>query len=144
MGTLSYWIDAEPCKMPACNYCGARTLRAHRTFLERLTCRRVYRCTRCSGKLAVHRTLVAFFHSRCVCPSCGSGDLNKLSSPKSPENDSPENESADKLTTNPVRRLLGLMGAPLYHCTVCHFQFHDFRPLLSRPEKVTFAVNFRR
>lgn len=130
--------------MPGCNYCGARTLRAHRTFLERLTCRRVYRCTRCSGKLAVHRSFIALFHSRCVCPSCGSADLNKLSSLGASDKEASGKETSDKLTTKPVRRLLGMVGAPLYHCTCCHFQFYDFRPLLTRPEKVTFAVNFRR
>jgi len=119
--------------MPACNYCGARTLRAHRTFLERIICRRVYRCTRCSGKLPVHRPFIALFHSRCVCPSCGSGDLSKASS-----------VDIEKLTGNPARRLLGSLGAPLYNCNYCHLQFYDFRPLLTRPEKITFAVNFRR
>src|SRR5690348_6146693 len=101
--------------MPGCNYCGARTLRAHRTFLERLTCRRVYRCTRCSGKLAVHRPFIALFHSRCVCPSCGSGDLNKPTSLETSGKDTAESDTAGK----PMRRLLGVMGAPLYHCTCC-------------------------
>jgi hypothetical protein len=68
-----------------------------------------------------------------VCPSCGSGDLSKASS-----------IDVEKVTGNPARRLLGSLGAPLYNCNCCHLQFYDFRPLLTRPEKITFAVNFRR
>lgn len=82
----------------------------------------------------MYRPFTALFHTRCACPLCGNSDLNKLSSV----------DPADKLTTNPLRRLLGSIGAPLYRCTLCHFQFYDFRPLFTRPEKVTFAVNFRR
>jgi hypothetical protein len=28
-----------------------------------------------------------------------------------------------------LRRLLGLFGLPLYHCTFCRFQFRDWRKL---------------
>jgi hypothetical protein len=35
---------------------------------------------------------------------------------------------------NPIRRLLGALGARLYHCRACRFQFHDLRRRFSQSE----------
>jgi hypothetical protein len=31
------------------------------------------------------------------------------------------------MSQNPLRRMLGLAGFPLYHCTFCRLQFRDWR-----------------
>ncbi|HWD98639.1 MAG TPA: hypothetical protein VG345_06370 [Bryobacteraceae bacterium] len=50
------------------------------------------------------------------------------------------------MTSNPVRLLLGfVLRAPLYHCTVCHFQFYDLRhPEARANHPNALAADFRK
>ena len=103
--------------MTRCIYCGARVERSRRTIIERLASRAAYRCPGCGNRSHVFRSVIAFFQMRCACPLCGNVRLTKLASV----------DRIDKLTANPVRRFLGLLRAPLYHCTFCRYQFYDVR-----------------
>jgi hypothetical protein len=38
-------------------------------------------------------------------------------------------DKVDRMSNNLLRRLLRLVGCPLYHCTFCRYQFRDWRPL---------------
>lgn len=119
--------------MPGCIHCGARTERARRTSLERLTTRAVYLCRGCGARTPVYRSIMAMFQSRCVCPLCGNTDLTKLAAL----------DRIDKLTANPVRLLFGVLRAPLYHCTFCRYQFYDPRRPGAAPVRKPVALNSR-
>jgi hypothetical protein len=36
-------------------------------------------------------------------------------------------DKVDRMSGNPLRRALGFLGFPLYHCNFCRYQFHDWR-----------------
>lgn len=38
-------------------------------------------------------------------------------------------DKIDRKSSSIFRRLLGMFGAPIYHCTFCRVQFRDFRGL---------------
>jgi DNA-directed RNA polymerase subunit RPC12/RpoP len=63
------------------------------------------------------------------CPRCGTFGLSVLS----------RRDHIDTISRNPLRRLLGMLNARLYHCRGCRFQFHDLRrraPLAERKLQV--------
>jgi len=63
--------------------------------------------------------LFAIFQLYCHCPRCHNRDLTKLSG----------RDKLDRMSPNPLRFLLVVFGAPLYHCTFCRMQFRDWRHL---------------
>jgi hypothetical protein len=57
------------------------------------------------------------FQKYAECPLCQTRAISKLS----------KKDRVDPTTLNPLRRMLALFGAPLYHCTFCRVQFRDWR-----------------
>ena len=41
----------------------------------------------------------------------------------------PARDRIDAMSAHPLSILLGLLGAPIYHCNACRHQYHDWRPL---------------
>jgi DNA-directed RNA polymerase subunit RPC12/RpoP len=63
------------------------------------------------------RSFFALFNQYSECPKCGTRELSRLQT----------KDLIDTVAANPLRRLLKLFGAPLYHCTFCRYQFRDWR-----------------
>ena len=103
--------------MPGCARCGHEIVRKRRNLLQRAFDRAVFVCERCGEKYYVRRSAFSIFRRYSECPECGTRDLSKLAS----------RDGIDRITKNPLRRLLVIFGAPLYHCTFCRFQFRDWR-----------------
>ena len=103
--------------MPDCPKCGAPTQRGRRSLFRRLVSRAVFVCGSCGLKIAVGRPYLSIFHRYAECPQCSTSKLSRLSS----------RDHVDSMSRNPLRRLLGLFGAPLYHCIYCRYQFRDWR-----------------
>ena len=103
--------------MPVCLKCGHPIVRKRRNPVQRVVDRAVYLCENCGGKFYIRRSLFSLFRRYAECPECGIRDLTKLAS----------RDGVDRMTRNPLRRLLRIFGAPLYHCTFCRFQFRDWR-----------------
>jgi DNA-directed RNA polymerase subunit RPC12/RpoP len=92
--------------------------------MQRLHARAVYKCLKCDNRIYIRRKLVTAFNRYARCPQCGTRrNLSKLRSI----------DRVDRLNKNPLRLLLRLFGAPLYHCTFCRLQFWDFRSRESGP-----------
>lgn len=84
---------------------------------ERLVFRAVYRCAHCNRRVSQPRSFLTIFHRYCECPRCGTRDLSRLA----------QKDRIDGISPNPLRRMLKLLGCPLYHCTFCRMQFRDWR-----------------
>lgn len=82
----------------------------------------MFRCEHCGRKMLLRRSFFSLFRPYVECPRCSTKDLGELSKP----------DRVDRTTRNPVRKLLRLFGAPLYHCTFCRYQFSDWRPIAPR------------
>lgn len=105
--------------MPVCLSCGSEISRRHRNFFEKAAVRAVFTCDHCHRRSYIQRAWFAIFHPYAECPRCGTRELSRLKS----------RDRIDAITRNPLRRMLALVGAPLYHCTFCRFQFRDWREL---------------
>lgn len=116
--------------MPACYICGGPISRTPRNTFGRIVDRAVYKCEDCGLKVHRRRALFALFRPYCECPKCGTRELNRLAS----------RDHVDGITRNPFRRLLRLLGFPLYHCTFCRFQFRDWRKRESDSPKGSKAI----
>jgi len=103
--------------MPACHLCGGPIIRKPRSFLGKIVDRAVYRCEDCGARLHRRRAPFALLKPYCECPKCGTRELNRLAT----------RDRIDAMSQNPLRRLLFLLGLPIYHCTFCRFQFRDWR-----------------
>ena len=103
--------------MESCIGCGHRASRKRRGIFRKVVCRAAYECDHCGLNWHDFRPLFAIFQSCCLCPRCHNPDLTKLAS----------RDKLDRMSPNPLRFLLGLFGAPLYHCTFCRMQFRDWR-----------------
>lgn len=88
-----------------------------RTALQRLVYRAVYRCEECNHRTARPRSFVSVLNRYVECPRCGNQDLTRLA----------QKDRIDSTSPNPLRRMLKLLGCPLYHCTFCRMQFRDWR-----------------
>ncbi len=86
-------------------------------MFQKVFCRAVVGCGHCGERVFVPRATLGAFRRYCQCPQCGTRDLSKLRS----------GDHVEKMNRNPLRMLLGLFGAPLYHCTFCRLQFRDWR-----------------
>ena len=100
-----------------CPVCGGKFARIPRGAFGKIFDRAVYKCRACGETRHRRRVFLAVFHRYCECPKCGNRDLNRLSG----------KDRIDAVTKNPLRRVLKLLGCPLYHCTFCRFQFRDWR-----------------
>ena len=103
--------------MPACELCGHETTRTRRTLLQKVFNGAVFQCPKCGDRLFFKRRIFQRFSIYCQCLRCGTRHLSKLRSI----------DRVDRLNKNPLRLLLGLLQAPLYHCTFCRLQFWDVR-----------------
>lgn len=105
--------------MPACDICGGLLVRRPRGTYRRIVSRASYRCEGCGANSYFYRPFFALFQRFSQCPICHNPRLSILS----------RRDHVDRRTRNPLRRMLGLFGRPLYHCTFCRFQFRDIRGL---------------
>jgi rubredoxin len=93
-------------------------VRIRRDFSERLKYSALFMCRDCGRKLAIPRLqgILPSLH-RC-CPRCQGTKLSRLK----------HRDPIDSLYRNPISRLQALLGAPLWHCSLCRLQFYDLRP----------------
>jgi len=119
--------------MFACSRCGGPTSRRARGFVRRVFSRAFFRCDSCGAATYVYRSFFSLFQRWSHCPLCHNRRLTILARP----------DQVDRRTLNPFRRLLGLFGFPLYHCTFCRFQFRDWRRLDPRATMAEDAVKSR-
>ncbi len=99
--------------------CGGDLVRRKRNFVQRLVYRSVYRCDDCGRRIPLPRPFLTLFDRYSECPRCGTHDLSRLA----------QKDRIDGTSPNPFRRMLKLLGCPLYHCTFCRMQFRDWRKL---------------
>lgn len=109
--------------MQGCFKCGHRAIRRRRGFWEKVLRESCYHCDNCGTDWKEYRSFIAIFQRYVHCPRCYTYDLTKLS----------RRDKIDRMSSNPLRFLLLLVGAPLYHCTFCRMQFRDWRSL--NPER---------
>ena len=105
--------------MPSCNKCGRETSRRHRGVLLKIVSRASLRCNHCGARSNFYRPVFAIFQRWCQCPLCHNRQLAIRG----------KADKIDRLSPNPLRRLLVLFGCPIYHCTFCRYQFRDWREL---------------
>jgi len=103
--------------MLGCPKCGGPIIRRQRNYAQRLVFRAVYSCEECQRRVSRHRSFLAILHRYAECPRCGTRELSRLAS----------KDRIDSTSANPLRRILKLLGCPLYHCTFCRMQFRDWR-----------------
>ncbi len=99
--------------------CGKRFTRRRRNLIEKVLCSAAFHCKDCGAESRHYRSFFAIFQSYCQCPVCHNRDLTKLA----------KRDKLDRMHPNPLRRLLQVFHAPLYHCTFCRLQFRDWRGL---------------
>lgn len=116
--------------MPDCELCGHETIRTRRTPLQKVFNEAAFQCPKCGDSLFFKRRLFQRFSFCSQCPQCGTRHLSKLRSV----------DRVDRLNKNPLRLLLGILHAPLYHCTFCRLQFWDLRKRQARSQPVRAKV----
>jgi DNA-directed RNA polymerase subunit RPC12/RpoP len=109
--------------MIVCRKCGGTVVRKQRNSVQRLVFRAVYRCADCERLVWRPRSALTLLHRYAECPRCGTHDLSRLTS----------KDRIDGVSANPFRRILKLLGCPLYHCTFCRMQFRDWRNRMPAP-----------
>lgn len=105
--------------MPACDKCGNEISRRPRSLLVRIFSKASFHCERCGTNSNFYRPVFAIFQRWCQCPICHNRHLAVLR----------KADKIDRMSSNAVRRLLFLLGFPIYHCTFCRYQFRDWRKL---------------
>ncbi len=105
--------------MLSCPACDSHLVRVRRSLLQRLVFRAFYRCAECNTRVSRPRAFLAIFRPYAQCPRCDTRDLSRLA----------VKDKIDRTSSNPIRRMLKLLGCPLYHCTFCRMQFRDWRKL---------------
>ena len=118
--------------MPVCRKCGHQISRHHRNVARRIFARASFRCNHCGANSNFYRPFVAAFQRWCQCPLCHNRQLTTLS----------KADKIDRRSRNPLRRLLGLFGFPLYHCTFCRYQFRDWRGMDPNRGELSPAATF--
>lgn len=116
--------------MFSCQECGSRAKRRRRVGAEKLFFNACFICGACGAEVRKYRSLFQFLQPYVDCPLCGTVDLGK---PRS-------RDRIDRLTRNPFRHILHWLGAPLYHCHFCRYQFYDYRPRHAKPARPTLTV----
>jgi len=100
--------------MLTCPACSGLGKRLPRSFTERVFNRAKMWCSNCGVVWYWPRVP---FQKHTQCPECGTSRLLKLS----------KYDRIDRKSTSILRHLLGIFGAPIYHCTFCRLQFCDYR-----------------
>lgn len=97
--------------------------RVPRMGMHRLIYRRVLQCPSCGFRHASRRlpfeattNFALSLHTRCI--QCGNQKVRRL----------PKRDQIDAMSHHPISLLLGLLFAPIYHCSPCRLQYRDFRP----------------
>lgn len=101
----------------SCPRCGEIMRRSRRSFFESLFFAAAYRCDECRLRIRFSRLKTLKTKRYVSCPRCGNFSLNILS----------RRDHIDSMSKNPLRRMLGMLHARLYHCRGCRYQFHDLR-----------------
>ncbi len=109
--------------MFSCQKCGSLVKRRRRAGMEKITCKACFVCTVCKADVRKFNTIFQFLQHHAECPRCGTADIGKTKGI----------DKIDKMTRNPLRHLLRMFGAPLYHCHYCRYQFYDYRPRHPKP-----------
>jgi DNA-directed RNA polymerase subunit RPC12/RpoP len=117
--------------MPGCPDCGGVLIRKKRNPAQRLVFRCVYRCSECRRGVSQPRSFLTVFHRYCECPRCGTTDVVRRE----------QKDRIDGVSPNPLRRMLKLIGCPLYHCTFCRMQFRDWRNLAPEVRRARHAFS---
>lgn len=112
--------------MSGCRKCGRETSRRHRGLVLKILSRASYECDYCHANTNFYRSFFALFQRWCQCPLCHNRQLTILG----------KVDKIDRMSSNPLRRLLRLLAFPLYHCTFCRYQFRDWRKLHPEALKV--------
>lgn len=102
-----------------CIHCGKLYTRTNRSLLRRIICTSSFHCDNCGTDRYYYRAFFALFQWYAYCPTCHNFQLSKLRRP----------DKIDPMSLNPIRRLLWLVGFPLYYCTFCRMQFGDWHPM---------------
>lgn len=105
--------------------CGLHSKRLHRGPIRRITCYGAYRCEQCGRKWLEYRWPFGVLSRYAVCAKCQTRELTRLK----------KIDRLDEKSKNPLRWLLRVFGAPLYHCALCRYQFPDWRGLDPRRRK---------
>jgi hypothetical protein len=105
--------------MPNCAKCGRKTSRRRRSVVLKILSRASFRCDDCGTTSHFYRPVIAIFQRWCQCPLCHNRQLTIRR----------KRDNIDRMSSNPLRRLLRLFGFPIYHCTFCRYQFRDWRKL---------------
>jgi transcription elongation factor Elf1 len=92
--------------LPACIVCGHSYARKRRNLIQKVLFQAVFRCEHCGHETYIRRGSLLFvmFRRYSECPWCGNPDVSRLSS----------RDRVDPMSRNPLRRILGLLGFPLY------------------------------
>ncbi len=115
--------------MPGCEICETELIRRRRTLIQKVFAQAVFSCPKCHKKNFYHRPFLHKLSLHSQCPQCGTPNVSKLRSI----------DRVDRLNKNPLRAIIGLLGAPLYHCTFCRLQFWDLRSRLPQVVKARAA-----
>lgn len=114
-----------------CEGCGGLLDRKHRMWWQRLFVRSLYKCRECG---MLHARLRSFLDwglsTRCHCPRCGQARLKVKSS----------RDKIEGYDRSLFRQFQGLMGARLYYCQPCRWQFYDMRPRVREESESVPAV----
>ena len=105
--------------MTVCIYCGRDAVRRPRSFWLKVVSKASFSCPRCESRWNRPRALFFFFQRYVECPLCKTRAISQLA----------KKDRIDPMLFNPLRRLLALFGASIYHCTFCRVQFRDWRKL---------------
>ena len=103
--------------MPECINCGRHASRRRRGLLLKVFARASFRCDSCSKKFNYYRPFLTVFRRYAHCPLCYNTELAVRSS----------FDRIDRISHNPLRHLL--LGFTIFHCTLCRYQFRDWRKL---------------
>ncbi len=106
-----------------CLTCGGASVRHRRSLVERLFVRTVRICERCGSRerefrrpFESAREFLFARHTRCI--DCGTSKVRRLST----------RDHIDRMSRRPYSMLIALTGAPIYYCSGCRLQYHDWRP----------------
>lgn len=107
-----------------CPRCSLPLDRQRRTPIERILFRKLWQCRSCGTRIHVWRipfeatrAFVSTRHTSCI--MCGNIRVRRI----------PVRDRIDAMSAHPLSVLLGLLGAPIYHCNACRHQYHDWRSL---------------
>lgn len=105
-----------------CPRCGTGLERVPRSSAERLIYRKVLACSACGYRMHERRvpfhSLAVFVFSRYThCIECRNPRVRLL----------PRRDGIDRMSAHPLSLLFSLTLAPIYHCSPCRLQYHDWR-----------------